>query len=345
MADFRPIRPNFYGKSVRSTVNTAGLAAVQASGSTTAGQNTFNIRSTNGRPLPGTTVARGQSINTPQVVLQAAINATAAAQNAVGLVDSALAAASALEIPRVARIPEPDPSLNRLTNSDMPPGGVYATGINREVSGPLAQFVAAPSIVDGENKENRVIIKDKTGKILTQEYLKPLKDAGGLLFPFVPTIQVTHQAGYELESLIHSVYSTPYYTSSTVDSITINGRFTAQTEEEGKYILAAMQFLRTVTKMFYGASPDRGTPPPVMFLDAHGDYLFKDVPVVVKSFDYTMPEAVNYITVGLGAAGTRVPVDMTMSVQLVPTYSRNKISNDFNLIDFANGKLLDKGFI
>ena len=41
-----------------------------------------------------------------------------------------------------------------------------------------------------------------------------------------------------------------------------------------------------------------------------------------------------------------VPTDSLISITVVPVYSRNKISNTFNLKDFASGKLTkDKGFI
>lgn len=40
-----------------------------------------------------------------------------------------------------------------------------------------------------------------------------------------------------------------------------------------------------------------------------------------------------------------VPTDSMITVQCVPIYSRNKISNDFNLKAFASGDLAKKGFI
>jgi hypothetical protein len=171
----------------------------------------------------------------------------------------------------------------------------------------------------------------------------PLKAVGGMLFPYTPTISVSHRANYELEGLLHSNYSTPYYTNSTVDSINIQGRFTAQNESEGQYVMAMIHFFRTVTKMFYGSSSNKGSPPPVLFLDAHGKYMFDHIPVVVREFQYTLPNDVNYISAKVGGQAVKVPTDLNVTVDLIPTYSRTQISNKFGLNFFASGALLTGG--
>ena len=46
-----------------------------------------------------------------------------------------------------------------------------------------------------------------------------------------------------------------------------------------------------------------------------------------------------------GGSINKVPTDSLITVSVIPVYSRNKISNHFNLKSFANGDLTNKGFI
>jgi hypothetical protein len=52
--------------------------------------------------------------------------------------------------------------------------------------------------------------------------------------------------------------------------------------------------------MFYGqdAQPQRGSPPPLVFLSGLGDYQFNNHPCLVSQFNYTLPADVDYISSG-----------------------------------------------
>jgi hypothetical protein len=60
-------------------------------------------------------------------------------------------------------------------------------------------------------------------------------------------------------------------------------------------MLAVIHFFRSVTKMFYGKDEQRGTPPPLVYLAGFGDFQFKEHPCLVASFNYTLPNDVDYI--------------------------------------------------
>jgi hypothetical protein len=96
--------------------------------------------------------------------------------------------------------------------------------------------------------------------------------------------------------------------------------------------------------MFYGADDIAGTPPPVLRLDGYGAYMINHLPVVVTSFDYTLPEEVDYVstTGSSSAAGpeTLVPNNIQMNISFKLVYSRNKIANKFSMQQFAGGGLL-----
>jgi len=129
--------------------------------------------------------------------------------------------------------------------------------------------------------------------------LAPLAANGGtdgVIFPYTPSITTAYSANYEQYDLTHSNYRGLFYKSSRVGDIQIRGMFTAQDTTEANYLLAVIHFFRSVTKMFYGQDTDlRGTPPPICLLNGFGGYQFSDHPVVVSSFNYSLPNDVDYI--------------------------------------------------
>ena len=144
-----------------------------------------------------------------------------------------------------------------------------------------------------------------------------------------------------------------------------------------------------------GPDPNRGSPPPLVFLTGLGSYQFARHPCVVTSFNYTLPADVDYIralsnsnlgtnqqgqqtrqsvvpnvgatssdrlanngllpgampttstpptTADLLNSPTYVPTKMEISLTLLPIQSRQQVSQNFNMQDFASGTLLNGGF-
>ena len=125
--------------------------------------------------------------------------------------------------------------------------------------------------------------------------LAPLAQSEGVIFPYMPKIDTIYSAKYEKNELVHSNYRGYYYSNSSVGDISISGTFTAQDTQEAEYLLAVIHFFRSVTKMFYGQDAQRGAPPPIVYLIGLGDYQFSGHPCVVSSFNYTLPNDVDYI--------------------------------------------------
>lgn len=215
----------------------------------------------------------------------------------------------------------------------------------------------------------------------------------GIRFPTTPAVFMSHSASYDTRPVLHNNYPYYAYQNSQVDSMTINGSFPVMDDTDGQHWLATIHFLRTVTKMYYGAGQNQGNPPPVCKLNGYGDHVFQNVPVIITNFTVDFRQDVDYIGVtmggqsaeteglprpGTGATGpggrysntqgispgqrmamtgspytkqekkgsvNYVPTDSMITVQCVPIYSRNKISNKFNLKAFASGKLAKDGFI
>jgi hypothetical protein len=125
--------------------------------------------------------------------------------------------------------------------------------------------------------------------------LAPLRTTGGVIFPYTPQIEMSYKADYESYALTHSNYKGYFYKSSSVDAVNMSATFTAQDSAEADYLLAVIHFFRSVTKMFYGKDPQRGAPPPLVYLTGLGQYQFNGQPCVVTSFNYNLPRDVDYI--------------------------------------------------
>lgn len=163
-----------------------------------------------------------------------------------------------------------------------------------------------------------------------------------LIFPYTPTISVTHQAGYNALTPVHNNYPFLSYSGSKIENITIEAPFYVEDYDEGLYWLAVLHYFKSVTKMAYGESAFQGTPPPVVKLNGYGSDVFKNVPVVVESFTLNLPNDVDYMT----AAQNKVPIKSTFAITLKPIYSREEVRN-FSLAKFINGGYIygDGGFL
>lgn len=178
------------------------------------------------------------------------------------------------------------------------------------------------------------------------------KIVDGVIFPYMPTVAISYKANYSPQKLTHTNYTSYSYENSEIGEISIKGDFSVQNKSEGAYLLAVIYFFRTVTKMYYGGnSSHAGNPPPMVFLDGFGAQYLPHIPCVVTSFSHDLPADVDYMTIGDpgigGNPGSQVhlPTLSSISITLLPVYSRTSVYTDFNLNNFSNGDLLGKGFI
>jgi len=127
--------------------------------------------------------------------------------------------------------------------------------------------------------------------------LTPLKDAGGLIFPYTPTITIASAASYNKVETVHTNFQFQAFKNSDPGAITITAPMNVSDPTEGLYWIAAVHYLRSLTKMFTGLDPKAGNPPPVVKLNGYGQFVFKNVPVVVTAFNTTLPNDCDYIGV------------------------------------------------
>ncbi len=194
-----------------------------------------------------------------------------------------------------------DPADARRQKANLQKGGSAVSKASTQ--DPNVQFGSGDSGYDWRvrvsiSPSSKILYWDPNASGNTPGLLVPLKHTDGFIFPYVPSVTVSHAANYNPVTLTHSNYQQYFYESSSVASISINGDFTVQNVDEGKYFLAALYFFRACTKMFYGKSAEyQGSPPPIVYLDGYGQHYLPHVPCVITNFSHTMPNDVDYIEI------------------------------------------------
>jgi len=199
--------------------------------------------------------------------------------------------------------------------------------------------------------------------LANNDLLNPLVPSRGIFWPLTPAVVIQHSANYNPLSQTHSNYPFQAYQNSQVDSMNIIGEFPVQNSDDAKHWVATVNFLRTITKMYFGKEQAlKGNPPPIMHLSGYGDHMFNKVPVVVNTFNVELRPGIDYIStkqtqvgygqgrvdptlaaaVEEGTSQTWAPTLSNISVLVTPIYSRESIKK-FSLSEFARGQLSGKG--
>tara|TARA_Y100000592_G_scaffold48295_1_gene76537 strand:- start:4837 stop:5667 length:831 start_codon:yes stop_codon:yes gene_type:complete len=197
--------------------------------------------------------------------------------------------------------------------------------------------------------------------------MQPLAKSNGIFWPLTPAVVIQHSANYNAMDQVHSNFPHQAYQNSQVDSFNVIGEFPVQNSEDAKHWVATINFLRTATKMFFGADDGlgglKGNPPPILHFYGYGDHMFNKVPVVINTFNVELRPGIDYISTKQsntpyrqlngpdagfdlsseqGASQTWAPTLSNVSVLLTPIYSRDSIKN-FSMKRFVNGELNGKG--
>jgi|TARA_B110000914_G_scaffold204485_1_gene198878 hypothetical protein len=201
-----------------------------------------------------------------------------------------------------------------------------------------------------EHKASLALKSNKT-RIKMDGLLQPLRlNEGnglrnGIVFPLTPTIQVSHSANYGTYDVAGSIAQQNYYMNTPNASLSVTAMFASNTVAEALYTAAALQFFKTCTKSDFGSSnmETAGTPPPILSFNCYGTLHAKNVPVVLRSFTYTLPEDTDYVTVEVNGESISVPTLVLVSIELSPQLTPSKVKSKFNITSFASGRLLNGG--
>ena len=192
------------------------------------------------------------------------------------------------------------------------------------------------------------------------ELLAPLEKSRGVFWPVTPAVIVQNSANYNPLAQTHSNYPFQAYQNSQVDTISIVGEFPVQNSDDAKHWIATVKFLRTMTKMAFGQSKFRGSPPPIVHLSGYGDHVYNKVPVVISQFSVELRPGIDYISTNQSNGSSEAigvdkfdnyvidenrvedsswaPTISTISCMVTPIYSRETL-RQFSLRKFADGSL------
>jgi hypothetical protein len=206
-----------------------------------------------------------------------------------------------------------------------------------------------------------------------ENILAPLWQTDGVLFPYTPTIQVSQDTTWQTADLEHSNFDILSFQKTSSAQITLTGKFTVQNEREGRYLLAVIHFLRTVSKAYFGAQDIEsfapvtgdqtavettdevaektrsdglaGLPPPVLLFSGYGTMMFNDLRVVVKSHSWAYEETADLVKIELPSDGVSprtvwLPPMMTINMTLSIQNNTDRVRERFKLDDFRTGALL-----
>jgi hypothetical protein len=224
-----------------------------------------------------------------------------------------------------------------------------------------------------DKKDWRVRLQVPDGPLLkffdfdNNPILKPLTDSRGIFWPLTPAVVIQHSANYNAMDQVHSNYPHQAYQNSQVDSFNIIGEFPVQNSDDAKHWVATVNFLRTITKMFFGSDEGidglKGNPPPILHMFGYGDNVFNRVPVIVNTFNVELRPGIDYISTKQsntpyrqlngpdagfdnslisGESQSWAPTLSNISVLVTPIYSRDSIKN-FSMKKFVRGELNGKG--
>jgi hypothetical protein len=222
--------------------------------------------------------------------LGSSINSITGAAQSMG---SALGTASRLA-GALNNLSNPSGLISALRSINLPGGsasGSASAATRVQFSGP------------GNADDWRVRLSIPPNFFASSNILAPLQRAGGLVFPYTPTIAISHSATYDDVPITHQNYQFMAYQNSKANAISISGAFNVEDAVQAQYWIAAMHFLRSATKMYTGDGDSAGSPPPILSLNGYGDYVFKNVPVVITSFSLDLPADANYIATTMGTPG------------------------------------------
>lgn len=176
--------------------------------------------------------------------------------------------------------------------------------------------------------------------------LSPLVPHHGIMFPVQPDITYSQTVGYTPYDLTHTNYTFQAYRNTPSPDIQLTCQFASVTDDEARYTYAVIHFLRSVSKMFFGANqtnPTPGTPPPVLLFSAFGQQQFSNIPVVVTQFSTTYDSNVDLKLVD---GNLQIPVLMNMFIGIAVQQNPDRQKNVYTTTDFVSGRLYgEQGFI
>ena len=171
-----------------------------------------------------------------------------------------------------------------------------------------------------------------------------------IIWPFTPQVSINYTANYESIQTQQTNVATPAYTHSNVSDISVSGEFVANTLGDANYLYACIHFLKSATRSFNASDKQSkaGDPPVVLAFSYLGSGGFNNMPVVITAFNMSYPKEVDYVACNIDSINSMVPAECTISVTLMPAFSRIHLSgrspvDSYSTEKFVSGSLIERG--
>lgn len=178
--------------------------------------------------------------------------------------------------------------------------------------------------------------------------MQPLIPDRGVVFPYVPTMMMSHQGRFGSHQPVHSNFVYKYFQNYELADFTVTCSFTSHTTTEALYTQGAMHFFKSAMKIGFGEhDPQRGIPPPVLEFSAWGPSWADRIPCVISNFTYNMDGTTDYVWPSPHsdtANQSLMPLKIEFILQLSPTYSTKSTRMTYTSESFYNGSLLRQGY-
>jgi hypothetical protein len=216
----------------------------------------------------------------------------------------------------------------------------YAKKVSLNVA-PISKLNIANGMSDPEWSNRLGYILGNEG--ILKDLFQPTK---GIVFPYTPDIDFQHNVNYERTEILHSNLAISHYKNTPPPNITLIADFTADGEDNARYMYGVIHFLRSISKCEFGESmlhlnerkDYAGVPPPVLYLNGWGNFM-NNIPVVVKSFGIKLGKDKHYVEVNYGKKSVWLPTDISITIQMEIQFNLDKYKLQFDLNKYKENTL------
>lgn len=160
-------------------------------------------------------------------------------------------------------------------------------------------------------------------------------------FRVTPTVDESRQAMYDALQPVHHPGAIQVYKTTGPRTFAISCKFIAQTQDDADEVLGNMEVIRSWVMPYYGLGTAEntntknylGAPPDILEFSLYGERTYDRLPVILKSYQWSMPDSVDYIP---DYDGNPCPTIIEIHLTLEEAWTPEQFMN-FSLSDYKNG--------
>ena len=155
-----------------------------------------------------------------------------------------------------------------------------------------------------------------------------------------PVLTESRTARYTTETILHAPEGFNSFEGTDQRSFELTGKFFCRTEKD---IVTNNQVLQVVRSLVMPDYNKTGAPPTPVELHAYGAQNIHALPCLVRSYNMTYPNDVDYVVSDQGETDVTMPIVFDLSISMTEQHSIAQLRK-FDLGDFRSGKMVGQGF-